>query len=315
VELRFKCQDLPSNKTFIEAFVYVGVGKQQTKSKFVTDVVKYSKNPSYMEPLIIDFNPEKFISIEFFVKEDQRDGVLIGKTKVDFNDIMNAPNARLQTNIENVAKKIVGTLIIDAEFINTEGDDKIALKFYGSNLDKKDLFSKSDPYLVINQLKDNVLHPVAKTEVIENNLNPHWKELTITLQKLCNCDLKKPLLIECYDYDSGSKDDLIGTFETIAENFFIGATPQTYCLSIEKKKGKVSCSGKITLESCRRVNAVVGPPPTSLAAKRATLTASKIQETRSGEQPMQPVQPEQLTQPVQPVQPVQPAQPAQTAQL
>ena len=87
------------------------------------------------------------------------------------------------------------------------------MRFSGTKLDKKDLFGKSDPYLIFNQVKaDGKRYPVYKTEIIKKTLNPIWKEFTISLQKLCNGELDRPLFVECYDWDSIGKDDLIGTF-------------------------------------------------------------------------------------------------------
>ena len=45
---------------------------------------------------------------------------------------------------------------------------------------------------------------LGKTEVVSHNLNPVWPCICLKLKK------KRDVLIECFDYDFGRKDDLIG---------------------------------------------------------------------------------------------------------
>jgi len=66
---------------------------------------------------------------------------------------------------------------------------------------------------VISKEEGGKMIPVHKTEVIMNNLNPHWKEFSLPLHILCNNKYDLPLMIECYDWDSNSDPDLIGKFQ------------------------------------------------------------------------------------------------------
>ncbi|KAH0466499.1 hypothetical protein IEQ34_003737 [Dendrobium chrysotoxum] len=77
--------------------------------------------------------------------------------------------------------------------------------FHCANLDNKDFFSKSDPFLVISRTTEaGPPIPLYKTEVIKNDLNPTWKPVIINLQQ------DTPLNIECYNFNSNGKHDLIG---------------------------------------------------------------------------------------------------------
>ncbi|XP_020681555.1 protein BONZAI 1 isoform X1 [Dendrobium catenatum] len=81
--------------------------------------------------------------------------------------------------------------------------------FHCANLDNKDFFSKSDPFLVISRTTEaGPPIPVYKTEVIKNDLNPTWKPVIINLQQVGSKD--SPLNIECYNFNSNGKHDLIG---------------------------------------------------------------------------------------------------------
>jgi len=101
-----------------------------------------------------------------------------------------------------------------------QGGASVLLQFKGRKLDSKDLFSASDPFLVISALQNpNTTRPtrsngvwmkVHQTEVVSNDNNPVWKEFTISLAQLCKGDISQPILIECYDYDSVTSNDYIG---------------------------------------------------------------------------------------------------------
>lgn len=77
-------------------------------------------------------------------------------------------------------------------------------------IDWQDTFS-SDPFLRISRVVESggVL-PVLKTEVVRGNLNPRWKPIQVTMQQLSNSDPYRPLLIECFDWNSSGELKLIG---------------------------------------------------------------------------------------------------------
>ncbi|KAK8939421.1 Protein BONZAI 1 [Platanthera guangdongensis] len=81
--------------------------------------------------------------------------------------------------------------------------------FHCADLDNKEFFSKSDPFLVIFRTTETgPPTPIYKTEFIKNDLNPTWKPVIINLQQVGSKDT--PLIIECYNFNSNGKHDLIG---------------------------------------------------------------------------------------------------------
>uniref|UniRef100_A0A0C9QWW9 TSA: Wollemia nobilis Ref_Wollemi_Transcript_2443_2067 transcribed RNA sequence n=1 Tax=Wollemia nobilis TaxID=56998 RepID=A0A0C9QWW9_9CONI len=81
-----------------------------------------------------------------------------------------------------------------------------------SDLENKDIFSKSDPFLKISRpLENGGFVPVCKTEVKRNNLSPVWKPVTLSLQQTGSMD--NPLLIECYDFNNSGNHDLMGKIQ------------------------------------------------------------------------------------------------------
>ncbi|XP_058078099.1 protein BONZAI 3-like isoform X2 [Magnolia sinica] len=112
--------------------------------------------------------------------------------------------------------KNMGTITVHAE-------ETVASRTYVemilrcSNLENKDLFSKSDPFLIISRVVESGGSvPICKTEVANNNLNPTWKPLLLTMQQFGSKD--NPLVIECFDFNSNGRHGRIGKLQkTLAE--------------------------------------------------------------------------------------------------
>nr|GMD10622.1 protein BONZAI 1 [Ipomoea batatas] len=102
-----------------------------------------------------------------------------------------------------------------------------------------------DPFLLISKTAEsgNVI-PICKTEVLKNDHNPIWKPVCLSIQQVGSKDSQ--LTIECYNFNSNGKHDLLGKVQkSLADleklhasgagvNFFvptaIGPTPQTKVL-------------------------------------------------------------------------------------
>ncbi|KAL6495012.1 Protein BONZAI 1 [Orobanche gracilis] len=78
-----------------------------------------------------------------------------------------------------------------------------------SDLEAKDLFSKSDPFLVISKITESgIVVPICKTEVLKNDHNPRWKQIFLSIHQVGSKD--SPLTIECFNFNSHGKHDLLG---------------------------------------------------------------------------------------------------------
>ncbi|XP_029150928.1 protein BONZAI 1 isoform X1 [Arachis hypogaea] len=85
----------------------------------------------------------------------------------------------------------------------------IEMIFRCSDLEYRDLFSRSDPFLLISKVVEGGMQiPICKTEVIKNDLNPMWKPVFLNIQQVGGKD--SPLIIECYNFNSNGKHDLMG---------------------------------------------------------------------------------------------------------
>jgi Ca2+-dependent lipid-binding protein len=68
---------------------------------------------------------------------------------------------------------------------------------------------------VISLLNKDPLDPpkeVLRTEVIKSNLNPKWQEIVLSSKVLGDDINAATLQFHCYDWDSPTKSELIGSF-------------------------------------------------------------------------------------------------------
>ena len=91
--------------------------------------------------------------------------------------------------------------------------EKVNLHLRAHNVDKMDLFGKSDPYLVLFKEINGVWVQICKSEVIKKTLDPIWKPFQMTMQSLCDGNQETLIKFEVWDWDRGTKDDFIGSAE------------------------------------------------------------------------------------------------------
>ncbi|KAJ8553521.1 hypothetical protein K7X08_024199 [Anisodus acutangulus] len=88
----------------------------------------------------------------------------------------------------------------------------VELRLRCSELESKDLFSKSDPFLVVSKTTEcGIVVPICKTEVIKNDHSPIWKPVFLNIQQIGSKE--NPLIIECYDFNSNGKHSLLGKIQ------------------------------------------------------------------------------------------------------
>ncbi|CAA7406010.1 unnamed protein product [Spirodela intermedia] len=142
----------------------------------------------------------------------------LGEASCTLSEIVTKKNRSLTLNLQDqsspVGRKDLGNITIVAEE-TVSSRSVVEMVLRGSHLKNKDVFSKSDPFLRISRVVEGGgAIPICKTEVIDNNLDPVWKPINLSMQKLLSKD--NPLVIECYDFNSSGKHELIGKLEKTA---------------------------------------------------------------------------------------------------
>lgn len=108
------------------------------------------------------------------------------------------------------------TIIISCEELGAN-KETFQMVVAGKGLDKKDMFGKSDPFLIISKATDDEKNPwtqVITTEVIKKTLDPEWRPITSHTAALTGRNPHRKLRFQVYDHDNDGKHDLIGEFET-----------------------------------------------------------------------------------------------------
>lgn len=115
----------------------------------------------------------------------------LGEVTCALSEIVSKPTRSLTLNLVNGEEHAkdnhfqkLGVLNIRAEEC-TSSKTTAEIIFRCSDLEYKDLFSKSDPFLVISKaVESGSLIPVCKTEVKKNDHNPTWKPVFLNLQQI-----------------------------------------------------------------------------------------------------------------------------------
>ncbi|XP_010322630.1 protein BONZAI 1 isoform X1 [Solanum lycopersicum] len=196
-----------------------------------TEVVPNSLNPKWITKYTIAYHFETVQNLVFRVcdvdtqfhnqdvkmlKLEEQD--FLGEASCTLSEIVTKSNGSLTLDIirgeqssgPTHAQKS-GKLTICAEE-SVASKTTVELKLRCSELVSKDLFSKSDPFLVISKYTESgMMVPICKTEIIKDDHSPKWKPIIVNIQQVGSKD--SPLTIECYDFNSNGKHDLIGKIQ------------------------------------------------------------------------------------------------------
>ncbi|KAK3023614.1 hypothetical protein RJ639_043882 [Escallonia herrerae] len=128
--------------------------------------------------------------------------------------------------------KILGTLTVHAEE-TAASRNAVEMTLRCSQLDNKDMFSKSDPFLRISRVVETGGSiPVFKTEVVQNSLNPQWKPICLTMQQFGS--KANPLVIECFDFKNSGDHLDSSVFNSFHVRFIMNSKLQKSVADLEK---------------------------------------------------------------------------------
>eukprot|EP01107_Rhizomastix_libera_P012501 TRINITY_DN314_c0_g1_i4.p1 TRINITY_DN314_c0_g1~~TRINITY_DN314_c0_g1_i4.p1 ORF type:complete len:545 (+),score=143.76 TRINITY_DN314_c0_g1_i4:16-1650(+) len=248
VELRIRCESLLNLDVLSKSDPLVSVlqreGPQSDAWKEIarTEMIQNDLNPRFSRAISLPYRFEETQELWFKVwdvdgkETDPTDGFdFLGDVKCTLGEIV-SQGSRFKKDISKG-----GHLFISSEAISN-ANFSISMQLSGLKLDKKDVFGKSDPYLIFYKTNGTERFPVHKTEIVMNTLNPTWNPITIHAQDLCNGDLKRPVYVECFDWDKVGEHDLIGAFTTTTEELLMPAFPRSFPLINPKKKEKKGSS-------------------------------------------------------------------------
>ncbi|XP_072357645.1 copine-6-like isoform X2 [Scyliorhinus torazame] len=266
VELRLSCRNLLDRETLSKPNP-CSVVKILSEGEWLeldrTEVMRSNLNPVFSKIFWVDYFFEEMQSLMFEVYDAQTGGEtcctdddLLGAAQCTLGQIVSQTKITKPLMLKNGKSAGKSTITITAEEVS-ETNDYVELTFSAQKLDDKDLFSKSDPFMEIYKIDaDDTEHLVRRTEVVKNNLNPHWEPFRLSLQTLCSCDYEKNLKFTVWDHDSNGKHDYIGEFFTTfseMQNAKLGRLLSWSCINpkYKAKKRSYKNSGTVTLLECK----------------------------------------------------------------
>uniref|UniRef100_A0A4W6CMW7 Copine-3 n=1 Tax=Lates calcarifer TaxID=8187 RepID=A0A4W6CMW7_LATCA len=226
-----------------------------------TERLKNTSSPSFSQRLRLDYHFETVQNLKLGVYDidnstsDLGDDDYLGGVELTLGQIVSSKTVTRPLELKKGKPAGKGTITVTAEEI--KDNRAIELELEAKNLDKKDTFGKSDPFLeIFKQGDDGKWQLVHRTEVVKNNLNPCWKKFCVPLQTFCSSDLERPLKVDCSDHDSDGSHDLIGSFTTKVSELqkaAHGSPVQFDCIHPEKQKKKKSYknSGVVSVKNCK----------------------------------------------------------------
>lgn len=226
-----------------------------------TERLNNTSSPAFSQRLKLDYHFEKVQNLKLGLYDidnsssDLGDDDYLGGVELTLGQIVASKSLTRPLQLKKGKPAGKGSITITAEEI--KDNRAIELEFEAKNLDKKDTFGKSDPFLeFFKKGDDGKWQLVHRTEVVKNNLSPSWKKFTVALQTFCGSDLEKPLKVDCSDYDSDGTHDLIGSFTTKVSELMkaAGGSPVSFdCIHPDKQKKKKSYknSGVVSLKNSK----------------------------------------------------------------
>nr|XP_004999472.2 copine-7 isoform X2 [Cavia porcellus] len=263
VELRLSCRHLLDRDPLTKSDPSVLLLQPVTQGRWAqvgrTEVVRSSLNPVFSKVFTVDYYFEEVQRLRFEVYDTHGpDGLacdeddFLGGMECTLGQIVAQKRITRPLLLKLGRKAGKSTITVIAEDISGN-NGYVELCFQARNLDDKDLFSKSDPFLELFRTnEDGSEQLVYRTEVVKNNLSPVWEPFKLSLSSLCSCEETRPLKGLVWDHDSRGKHDFIGAFSTTFAEMqaaFAQGQAQWDCVNpkYQQKKRNYSNSGVVVL--------------------------------------------------------------------
>ncbi|XP_023560983.1 copine-7 isoform X4 [Octodon degus] len=204
VELRLSCRHLLDRDPLTKSDPSVALLQPSAQGRWTqvgrTEVVRSSLNPVFSKVFTIDYCFEEVQRLRFEVYDTHGPSGLacdeddfLGGMECTLGQIVAQKKVTRPLLLKLGRKAGKSTITVIAEDIS-RNNGYVELSFQASNLDDKDLFSKSDPFLELFRAnQDGSEQLVYRTEVVKNNLSPVWEPFKLSLSSLCSCEETRPL--------------------------------------------------------------------------------------------------------------------------
>ena len=219
-----------------------------------TETISNNLNPIWEKKFYLNYNPQCPQELKFEIYDWDTNSTqlnrqdFLGRTEISLGTILTSPGKQLSSFLKDGGG---GKITILSEEINPNVRGRVSLQLAGNKLDRMDFLGSSDPYYLLSKKMQNGQWAlVYKSEVIKHNCSPKWKVMNKSVAEICNGDYQRQLKIEIFDYDSASKDDIIGEFVTNLRSFTNHSQHEVINLNKQRNKHKYKNSGTVYVSQC-----------------------------------------------------------------
>lgn len=202
-----------------------------------TEIIKDNLNPNFFKTFRVDFIFEVQQQIKFEVIDIDSSSSFdfIGENETNIGKIVGSRNQVAIFDLLDKSKQKSGKLIVRAEKV---GDNRevMTCRIAAKKILDMHFFSKTSPFLRISKgLEDKTWLKVYETEWYHGNLNPIFKAFEIKVEKLCNGDHFRPLLLECWDHQNDGEHKIVGSASFTLNQIF---KDNINIIHLKDRKGK-----------------------------------------------------------------------------
>ncbi|KAK7102331.1 copine-8-like [Littorina saxatilis] len=224
-----------------------------------SEIIQDNLNPDFAKKFVMSYFFEESQKLKFEIYDvdspssrlDHHD--FLGSLETTLGEIVGSPGSKSEKPLRGPVQNN-GNIILRVEELSS-CKEIATMHFKATNLDKKDWFGKSDPFLVFHRANEDGSYTVVhRTEVIKNTLNPTWHPLTVPVRQLCNGDYDRSIRVEVFDWNRDGSHEIIGEFTTNMRTLSQGPgeNNQYEVVNPQKKsKKKYKNSGQVALLTIR----------------------------------------------------------------
>ncbi|KAK3254716.1 hypothetical protein CYMTET_36073 [Cymbomonas tetramitiformis] len=194
-----------------------------------TEIISNENSPIFVASFTLDFHFQKLQPLRVVVLDaaegsdsntlDWGKQIFLGQAEFLLSDLATLESQSLTvelTNSEdlNAWSGVTGSLTFTFEEV-TVTSAECSLLLRASNLAVKDCLGRCDPFLnIYRSTQDGSgTDKVYKSEVTHGN-EPTWAPATLAIQRLCNGDFERPLLVDVLDRKRNGEHALLGSVTT-----------------------------------------------------------------------------------------------------
>eukprot|EP01040_Poterioochromonas_malhamensis_P007713 gene7713-8331_t len=269
IELFLSAENLPLHSgVFTHTYPFAVVYEVDRVTKTLKKVGRTDKvnnqSPTWAQSFVIEFLFE--VKQDFVVKVFHADGSkdlnnegqhrLIGEIAFELATVLCSSTKTVNLPIVNPSdrsSKGLGHLIVRTE-AKADTRDLFCVTFSANNLSNKEgFFSKSDPFIrILRCNEDGSYSPVWESPVVRDSLNPRWSATKLSLSKICNGDIHRPLRFEIYDHEKSGKHVFMGQVSEVSVASLVqNRTNRLNVIEPDKQKNKKYVnSGVLVADEC-----------------------------------------------------------------